>query len=98
MKEVAVLMEKVLNEFANRDDILVRVHVSKSMRSKKWEMANVMRQTTLDEFGFGLGEKRVSHPYEFTYSVHPSLLKVDNVIETYSEIKEHLDDKLFSLR
>lgn len=97
MEEVATLMEKVLNDFVDRDNLLVRVHVSKSIRSRKWDMKE-MRQTTLDEYGFDLGTKHIIHPNEFVYSIHPVLLKTENVIDTYNDIKKHLDDKLFSLR
>tara|TARA_B110000444_G_C18512009_1_gene442726 strand:+ start:62 stop:355 length:294 start_codon:yes stop_codon:yes gene_type:complete len=97
MQEVITLMEKVLNDFVDRDNLLVRVRMSKSIRSRKWRMVE-MRQTTLDEFGFDLGIKHIIHPNEFVYSIHPVLLKTENVIDTYSEIKKHLDNKLFSLR
>jgi len=92
------LMNAVLNDYVGVLNVSVKIHLSKGLRTSTWDV-KTMRQTTLDEFGMeGEGFEKVKHPKQVNYHLHPSLLTVENIVDTYKELKEDLDKKIFSMR
>ena len=93
-----LLMEAVLNEYVGVLNVSVKVNLSRGLRSSSWQV-KTMRQTTLDEFGMDIDESMVvKHPKEIIFDIHPSLLKAENIVETYKQLKEEVDKQIYSMR
>jgi|TARA_R100000455_G_C6193763_1_gene67090 hypothetical protein len=92
------LLEAVLNEYVGVVNVTVKVNLSRGLRSSSWQV-KTMRQTTLDEFGMDIDESMVvKHPKEIIFDIHPSLLKAENIVGTYKELKEEVDKQIYSMR
>jgi|TARA_R100000084_G_scaffold66035_1_gene28791 hypothetical protein len=98
MNASILLMEAVLNDYVGVLNVSVKVNQSRGLRNSSWKV-RTMRQTTLDEFGMDIDESVVvKHPKEIIFDIHPNLLNDENIVETYKELKEEVDKKIYSMR